>query len=128
MMQIYLIFTFLLFSYFLLNALLYDLSCFISEQGISFSLYIYSFSCLSFYSIWNPLPTSKSNYSPLFLSLFPHTFLPGIMTVTICHLWICWSARPNKYSLNLRTWVVGEWVGAKLLLVNAGGWKMLAAS
>lgn len=89
--------------------------------------YIYSFPCISFHFIWNPLLTSKSNYSLFLLSLLPHTFLSGLRTVTVCHLRTCWSASTNENSLNLRTWVAGERVGAKLLLVNAGWQRMLAA-
>lgn len=99
---------------------------FISEQGISLS-YIYSFPFLSFHFIWNLLLISKSNYSLFLLSLLPHTFLPGLRTMNVCHLRTCWSASTNENSLNLRTWMAGERVGAKLLLVNAGGQRMLAA-
>jgi hypothetical protein len=61
------------------------------------------------------------------LSSFPHAFLSGLMTVTRCHLWICFSTGTNEHPLNIRVWVAGGWVGAKLLLLNVGGKKMVAA-
>lgn len=98
----------------------FDLSFFISKQGISFSIYIYSFSCLASHFIQNPLLTSRNDDS-----LFPtHSFQASWLT--LCHVRMGWSASTNRNSLNLRTWVAGEWVRAKLLLVTAGGRKSVS--